>query len=72
MAITPSPTASADEAPMLATTGLATFTLSTARSVLGSRPTIRAGARVPSWKTASITAPALSAAGATTWLLVST
>jgi hypothetical protein len=72
MAITPSPTARSRADPMVATTGFATSTLSTARSVLGSRPTIRAALRVPSWKIASMPAPAASAAGATTWLLVST
>ncbi len=41
----------------------------TARSELGSRPTIDAGAVVPSWNTA-VTVPA-SAASSTTWLLVS-
>jgi hypothetical protein len=43
--------------------GFATSTLTTARSVFGSRPTIRAGARVPSAKTASSRLPAPLAAG---------
>ena len=72
MAITASPTASPADDPIAATTGFATSTLTTARSVFGSRPTIRAGARVPSAKTASSRLPAPAAAGATTWLLVST
>ena len=72
MASTPSPTARPADDPMLATTGLATSTLTTARSVFGSRPTTCAALRVPSWKIASIWAPPTSAAGATTWLLVST
>jgi hypothetical protein len=72
IAITPSPTTSPDDEPNVATTGLATSTLTTARSVFGSRPTIWAGARVPSWKIASIWAPVTSAAGATTWLFVRT
>ena len=72
MAITSSPTASLADDPTAATTGLRTSTLTTARSVLGSRPTMRAGARVPSEKTASSRLPDPAAAGATTWLLVST
>ncbi len=72
MAITPSPTTSPADEPIVATTGFATSTFTTARSVFGSRPTIRAALRVPSWKIASICAPFASAAGATTWLFVST
>ena len=41
-----------------ATTGFATSTLSTARSVLGSRPTMRAGTRVPSCEDRVEPAPA--------------
>ena len=58
MAITPSPTARLADDPIAATTGFATSTLTTARSVFGSRPTMRAAARVPSWKIASMPAPA--------------
>jgi hypothetical protein len=72
MAITASPTARLSDDPIAATTGFVTSTLTTARSVFGSRPTMRAGARVPSAKTASRRLPAPTAAGATTWLLVST
>ena len=57
MATTGSPTASPADDPIAATTGFATSTLTTARSVFGSRPTIRAGARVPSAKTASSRLP---------------
>src|SRR3712207_7321014 len=49
-----------------ATVGLATSAFTTARSVLGSRPTIFACTRVPSLNTASRTDCGRFAAGATT------
>ena len=64
--MTESPCFKPEERPNCATVGLATSTLTTARSVLGSRPTIRAGSRVPSLNTASRVACGIVAAGATT------
>ena len=72
MAITVSPTASSSESPNCSTVGLSTSTLITARSVLESRPTTCATARLPSVKTTVSFADVSCAAGATTWSLVST
>ena len=70
MAMTPSPTRRSDDRPSWATTELATSTFTTAMSVCGSRPTIRAVVRAPDAKTASRVARGSVAASETTWLFV--
>jgi hypothetical protein len=72
IAITASPTRSPADLPREATVGLATSTLITARSVFGSRPTMRPATLVWSKKTTSSLASALLAASDTTWLFVTT
>src|SRR5690348_9958154 len=71
-AITSSPTVSFSESPSLATDRLSTLsTLSTARSVFGSRPTRFAGTSLPSLNTTVVLYwLGLAAASEMTWLLV--
>src|SRR5689334_9151757 len=71
-AITSSPTVSFSESPSLATDRLSTLsTLSTARSVFGSRPTRLAGTSLPSLNTTVVLYwLGLAAASEMTWLLV--
>ena len=73
-AITSSPTVSLSESPIRATTRLSTLsTFSTARSVLGSRPTRLAGTSVPSLNTTDIwNLLGFVAASEITWLFVTT
>ena len=73
IAITPSPTARSDERPIGATVGFATGTLTTARSVFGSRADDLGGDRGSRREnTASIVPRDWPVAGATTWSLVRT
>ena len=66
MATTQSPTRALSESPKRTAVSLPVgFTLSTAMSVLGSRPTTSALSRVPSWR-----ATVISSASLMTWLLV--
>ncbi len=70
MAITLSPGASESESPIWITTGFSTLTFNTARSVLGSVPTIAPWTLVPSVKTTVSFASSARTACDTTWWLV--
>ena len=69
MAITGSPGRRLLDVPSLITVRLVALTFTTARSVMGSRPTMVAGTRAPLLNTA-VMLSALPPVGATTWLLV--
>ena len=70
IAITGSPTASCDDLPSVATVSAVSGTLSTARSLIGSSPTICALAVSSSENVATIVPPPLATSA--TWSLVST
>jgi hypothetical protein len=70
MATTGSPTTRSSDSPRDAATRPGFSTFRTARSLAGSRPTIRAAEPLPSLKTARISADSTSAAPEMTWLLV--
>ncbi len=70
IATTGSPTTTSSELPSDAVSSPGFSTLRTAMSLAGSRPTMRASEPLPSENTARISAPSMSSAPETTWLLV--
>jgi hypothetical protein len=70
MATTGSPTTTSSTLPERGGDQTGLSTLTTARSLAGSRPTMRAADPLPSLKTARISAPSTPSAPEMTWLLV--